>query len=62
MADLKEWVIEMTIFEKPVLIGKIYNDEKGRFPDGHKVHTSALKKIDFEEMKAYTKNSVYNLK
>jgi hypothetical protein len=41
------------------LVGIIFNDS--RFPDGHCIRTSKLKRIDFELGYAVTKNTVYNL-
>jgi hypothetical protein len=42
------------------LIGKVKGSKK--FDDGEEVHTSRLRKIDFEKMIATTLNSEYELK
>lgn len=56
--ELREWR-EEKVFGVRVLIGKIYNDSKGRFEDGTVVRTSAVSKI--ADNVAYTRNSVYKL-
>ena len=48
MPRLENWFIE-TCDNKEVLYGNIYEDEKGRFPEGAFVHTSYIIDINFEE-------------
>jgi hypothetical protein len=46
---------------KKSLHGNIYEDARGRFPDGTYVITSTLTKLDEENKIAYTLNSTYKL-
>ena len=58
---LRNWSIDHHWDGNMVLHGEIYNDDKGRFPDGATIRTSRLLYIDFVEGIAKTKNSVYHL-
>lgn len=42
-----------------VIWGHIYDDVHNRFPNGHFIHTSSVKKIEGDIV--YTRNSVYKL-
>lgn len=42
-----------------VYYGKIYGDTRGIFPDGVKVRTSRVKKVEGDLV--YTQNSIYRL-
>ena len=44
-----------------VVYGKLYNDPAGRFPDGEVVRTSYVVKLDYENNKLETKNTIYDL-
>ena len=47
-----------------VIVGDIYEDEKGRFPDGLNVHTSTVQNMrdDFKQGDVInTRNSTYEL-
>ena len=58
---LKDWTIER--YGNDVIVyGTIYNDLKGRFKDGTKIHTSTVLKANFVEGTIETRNSVYHLK
>lgn len=43
------------------LEGKIYDDEKGRFPDGAEVSTSSIQELNLKENYAMTRNTKYIL-
>jgi hypothetical protein len=58
---LKNWKLQQTWDGSFVLIGAIYNDAKERFADGAEIRTSALRKIDFVNGFAETRNTVYTL-
>lgn len=47
------------IFNQRIAIGSIYDDRKGRFPDGHVIHTSAINKQEDDVI--WTRNSVYRI-
>lgn len=57
---LKDWTIERW-GNNVVIIGKVYNDIKGRFKDGTEIHTSRVLKADFVNGVIETQNSVYHL-
>ena len=57
---LKDWKIEKW-GNSVVIIGKVYNDIKGRFKDGTEIHTSKVLKADFVNGVIETRNSVYHL-
>lgn len=62
-SDLHEWRLDLNLITNQYfLIGKIFNDENKRFPDGQIIRTSTVLKIDFLTMTAETKNTVYSLK
>lgn len=43
------------------LQGQIYDDEKGRFPDGAEVSTSTIQELNLKENYAMTRNTKYIL-
>ena len=57
---LKEWSIVM-LGGKVYIVGKVYNDIKGRFNDGDEIRTSQILKADFVNGVVETRNSVYHL-
>jgi hypothetical protein len=57
---LKDWTIERWN-NSVIIIGKVYNDIKGRFKDGEEIHTSKVLKADFVNGVVETRNSVYHL-
>lgn len=57
---LKNWHIEKW-GKNVVIIGKVYNDIKGRFTNGTEIHTSNVLKADFVNGVVETRNSVYHL-
>lgn len=57
---LKEWSIVM-LGGKVYIVGKVYNDIKGRFNDGDEIRTSQVLKADFVNGVIETRNSVYHL-
>jgi hypothetical protein len=57
---LKEWAIHTWPgTNKKVAIGKVYNDTKGRFPDGYVIRTSYI--VAEQDGYIRTRNSVYKL-
>lgn len=61
---LKDWIISNQIpgrYGKLVAVGKVYEDSKGRFPDGKEISTSPIVEFDVEAMVIYTTYSVYKL-
>jgi hypothetical protein len=59
---LKDW--ELRKFygsDKYYIDGYIYSDPKERWQDGTPVNTSYLKSINFENMMAQTRNTLYKL-
>lgn len=56
---LKNWTIERWN-NSVIIIGKVYNDIKGRFEDGYEIHTSKVLKADFVNGVVETRNSVYH--
>jgi len=69
MPRLENWSIVSTNISpyaapelaSPKLEGNIYDDEKGRFPDGSYVLTSRIVEFDSENMVAQTRNTKYIL-
>ena len=64
LSKLESWnIIEsISVREEYIyyaLIGRIYNDD--RFEDGTLIRTSKIKEIDFDDMTAMTKNTMYKL-
>ena len=59
---LKNWTISVVGENDVRIYGTIYNDIKGRFPDGTYIHTSQVLKINFVTGVVETKNSVYHLR
>lgn len=59
---LKNWTIVKINEEDVIMYGSVYNDIKGRFPDGCFIHTSKVLKVDFVNGIVETKNSVYHLR
>lgn len=57
---LKDWSILM-LYGKVFIVGKVYNDIKGRFDDGEEIRTSQVLKADFVNGVIETRNSVYHL-
>lgn len=57
---LTEWKIEDN-YGAYRLVGKIYGDIRKMFDNGDVIYTSTLQSIDFVNMVAKTKNSVYKL-
>lgn len=57
---LKDWSI-MRLFGDVFIVGKVYNDIKGRFEDGDEIRTSRVLKADFVNGVIETRNSVYHL-
>ena len=57
---LKNWYVEM-YYGRVTIVGKVYNDIKGRFDDGTEIRTSQVLKADFVNGVVETKNSVYHL-
>ena len=58
---LKNWNIRQTWNGDFYLVGTIYHDAKERFEDGAEIHTSTLRKIDFVNGIAETRNTTYTL-
>lgn len=62
-AKLDQWRLDFDmVTEKYFLVGKIYKDEQKRFANGQKICTSEILNINFENMTAETKNTIYTLK
>lgn len=62
-AKLDQWRLDFDmVTEKYFLVGKIYKDEQKRFANGQRIHTSEVFNIDFGNMTAETKNTIYTLK
>ena len=59
---LKNWQITRVNNDFVIIYGNIYNDIKGRFPDGTDIHTSKVLKINFVDGVVETRNSVYHLR
>ena len=57
---LKDWYIR-PVNGGMVVVGYIFNDEKGRFEDGTLIHTSLVVYADFEYRVIKTLNSTYHL-
>ena len=57
-AELRNWVRDQRSAGL-IIWGHIYNDTRGRFPDGRWVHTSAVARIEGD--RAITLNSIYKL-
>lgn len=57
-AELHDWVKDERR-SGLIIWGHIYNDTRGRFPDGHWIHTSAIARIEGD--RAITLNSIYRL-
>lgn len=57
---LENWLL-IEYYNTYRLCGDVFRDEKRRFKDGDNIVTSEIKKIDFIEGKAWTKNSEYKL-
>ena len=57
---LKNWSFERCT-GGVVVVGTVYNDIKGRFPDGTLIHTSMVLQADFVNGVIETRNSVYHL-
>ncbi|MGV1754750.1 hypothetical protein [Agrobacterium sp. CG674] len=47
------------IGQKQVVMGQIYDDARGRFPDGHQINTSEV--LDVKGDIVTTKNSTYRI-
>lgn len=61
-AELRDWHIRMDHRNvETYVVGKIFGDTKGRFPDGYEVSTSAIEYLDIKARIVKTKNSVYKL-
>ena len=58
---LKDWSIVKRYGNDVVIIGKVYNDIKGRFNDGEEIVTSRVLQADFVNGVIETRNSVYHL-
>jgi hypothetical protein len=58
---LKDWSIVKRYGNYVVIIGKVYNDIKGRFNDGEEIVTSRVLQADFVNGVIETRNSVYHL-
>lgn len=58
---LKNWYVKNAWDGSVILCGEVYNDAKQRFPDGTSIVTSRVKRIDFVEGIADTKNTRYIL-
>ena len=58
---LKNWCVKNAWDGGVILCGEVYNDAKQRFPDGTPIVTSRVKRIDFVEGIADTKNTRYIL-
>lgn len=69
MPRLEEWSIgvdDSNPFLAPELrsirlFGEIYDDEKGRFPDGSSISTSSIQELNIKENYAMTRNTKYIL-
>ena len=69
-ADLKNWMLtgrtgsdEQNPNNGFILAyGRIFNDERGRWPDNYEVRTSVIVKVDTKAMQIETLNTIYNLK
>ena len=59
--ELKDWSIVKRYGNDVVIIGKVYNDIKGRFNDGEEIVTSRVLQADFVNGVIETRNSVYHL-
>lgn len=61
-AELKDWHIRMDHRNvETYVVGRIFGDQKGRFPDGQQVSTSPIEYIDMKARIVKTKNSIYKL-
>lgn len=60
MSDLRGKLEDWSIING-ALWGKIYGDTNGVFQDGEVIITSAIKVLDFENKRATTKNSTFEL-
>lgn len=67
MPRLENWSIgvdnpyQAPELQKKRLHGDIYDDEKGRFPDGSSVSTSLIQELNLKESYAMTRNTTYIL-
>ena len=69
MPRLEEWSIGIGMdnpyqapeLQKIRLFGEIFNDEKGRFPDGSSISTSSIKDLNIKEGYGVTRNTKYIL-
>ena len=67
MPRLENWSIgvdnpyQAPELQKKRLHGDIYDDEKGRFPDGSSVSTSSIQELNLKENYAMTRNTKYIL-
>lgn len=58
---LEDWIVQ-TVNEKAVIIGRIQNDIRGRFPDGSMIRTSLVEDRRYSENEVIsTQNSTYVL-
>lgn len=60
-AHLENWYIVRCFGRKRQVVGKIYEDGKGRFKDGTMVRTSDIRHLDKATGMLWTQNTTYSL-
>jgi hypothetical protein len=60
-ARLENWTMVQVPSGGFILTGKVYDDRKGRFPDGATIYTSKVMELQLDGTWAKTRNTAYRL-